>query len=387
MSNKTNPTNTELMAEIAALNSQEVAEMGVSTDLQKMAANYNARSAAALADAVTTSSTMFNAFTGLVTKIAYSHIERATYRDIFRRFHKGYVDGGDVEVAFMLPASEGTGNQAETDVGTVTPVTMTTAVTATAPTMYHITERTFYAAVSRVPISRAMVKTAFVRDSGIADLIEHVRQAGVDAIIRDSNQRIHEKLEELFADTTLIKLVGAGSLTNTTGATYYQISEVENESTIRGLTDADLINIFTAIKATVYGMVGEPTGLYNAMGVANNAPSVERLLCFIDSDLWAAMTTRIAANAFNESELRQAGLEIIPLKSRWLDEETTISGLTSNQHIYALVCSDNYIQDYTTNDESSALPTERGQIISRFANGVIYRVGFEPATFIGATVK
>lgn len=377
---KTKLTNAEILQQVANMSEFEANDYGVTDQMRTMAARAAGGDRAATASFYAQYTPLYNAFCGFIVKFAMTALSKAYYTDVYAKHHRNMLQGRP-ELGFVKPAKAGTGNSDAEFAALPAQGSLTTVVTADMPDVVALYDISVHKYVARIPVSYEDVKTAFTNEYGINDLYTKVREGLEDKIVEDRNKTYDTALTT--AATTAIK-AGTGSeiAANKALATYVTVPGTTDWATViasgsyADVPEADLVQVFIAIKNVFYGIIGRPISDYNALGELNNAPK-ENIVGYIDARLWSEMS-RVKASLFNYRELEQDGLTLLPLRAPWLGK---VLGDDSRPVLAAVGTSD-FIRDYPTSDFASSVPTDRGSIESRFMTTQLATAGYEPFVFI-----
>lgn len=383
MSNTTKATNDEILQAVAEAASRggddAVFDAG---DGQTAVKLMGSRS---LSTAVSPGTALFSAAVGLLAKIVSVNLSYAQYTDVYAKHHRGYVEGGDVELGFIEKATAGTGNAPMGAVDSFSAPTYTTVTTADAAVLKQYYGRYPAARVARIPISEEDVKPAFTSRYGIEDYIEKQRAALNNKIVDDVNGE-YDGVFLTAAQGAVAAGSGSAISANYVKATYKAVPGVPNPASGTSwaqfadqITEKAALAILIELKRIALHMLGRPNSLHNACGVSNNVKRPEDLVIYVNSDVYAQLSS-VTAFAYNMSELRERGVEIQPLAASWLETAHTSTG----GRVIAFVGSVDWARDWLTVDYTRTVPTDAGVIVARKSTGVLAVCGYEPACFITA---
>ena len=372
-------TNQEILTEVSNMSKADSANLGVTPELKEMAGELVRGNLGVKSAFYGTYTPLYNAFCGFVVKFTLADLSKATYSDLYRRHHRNMTQGRP-QLGFVKLASAGTGNSSAQMANSPAIGSLTTVTTADHPDVVALYDIAHKAYVARVPISFEDVKTALNDEYGINDLMVKVRESLEDYITYQRNAD-YDTAFSTAASNAIAEGSGSEISANAAKATYglVNVGDVSGITTgdYSSWTDDELISVYTALKTRFYAMTGRPSDVYNALGELNNVNKRD-MIVYIDGALWAAMTSRIAAFAYDAEQLRGEGLEIVAFNAPWLRTST------STGYTIAAIGSVNFIRDYPTSDFAKVLEADRGSIINRFVDVSIAAAGYECFTFIKA---
>lgn len=338
-----------------------------------------------LSSAIAPGTALFSAAVGLLAKIVSVNLSYAEYRDVYAKHHRGYVEGGDIELGFLEKATAGTGNDPMGAVDSFSAPTYTTVTTAAAAVLKQYYGRYPASRVGRIPINEEDVKPAFVSRYGIEDYIAKQRAALNNKIIDDVNAE-YDGVFLTAAQGAVAAGSGSAISANYIKATYQIVKGVPNPASgtswaqfASEITEQGALQILIELKRIALHMLGRPNTLHNACGVSNNVKRAEDLVIYVNSDVYAQLSS-VTAFAYNMAELRERGVEIMPLAASWLEAAHTATGA----RIFAFVGSADWARDWLTVDYTRTVPTDAGVIVTRKSTGILAVCGYEPACFVGA---
>lgn len=372
-------TNTEALSQIAAMSATEAATYGATAELQQTAAMAAAGDVPATLSLTATDTPLYNAMIGLLVKLAYTPLRHADYKDLYARHHRNFVQGVP-ERNFIGLAKAGTGNSAQlesdNDNGNGT---LTTVVTAETPDVYSVTVADHGHFVARVPISDADYRNAFNTEYGITDFIGGLRRS-LENKITDERNGMFDTAFLNGAQTAVGVGTGAVSQDNIRKATITSIAkEAYGIATIGDKPEDIMKAIYQVMSKLYFEMTGRPNEKYNALGVPNNTPT-DAMIVYVHPTYYSAMRTYVESFAFNSDALTIDPMHIKPLSAPWMGATVNTGGVSGE--VIMAIGSVDWALDYPVNDFAKVVPTDRGEIVSRFLDTELSIAGFEQMCFV-----
>ena len=371
-------TNTEALAQIAEMSATEAATYGATPDLQQTAAMAAAGDGPATLSLTATDTPIYNAMLGLLVKLAYTPLRHADYKDLYALHHRNFAQGVP-ERNFIGLAKAGTGNNAQmesdNDAGNGS---LTTVVTAETPDVYSVTVADHGHFVARIPISDADYRNAFNTEYGITDFIGGLRRTLENKIINDRND-LFDRAFGYAAENAVH--IGGGSPTqeHMFKATIAAVEELAFSVQDLATTEGLMKSIYQVLSQVYFEMTGRPNEKYNALGVPNNTPA-DAMVVYVDPKYYAAMRTFVESFAFNSDALTIDPMRIRPMAAPWMGKNVNAGGVGGT--VIAAIGSVDWALDYPVNDFAKVIPTDRGEIVTRYLDTELSVAGFEQMCFI-----